>query len=33
VPLVASATTNSVKSLSDKDFVHIGHCEDCSKCE
>ena len=31
VELVASATTNSVKSFSDNVLVHIGHCDDCSK--
>ena len=33
VALVASATTSSVKSFSDRVLVHIGHCDDCSKCE
>ncbi len=31
VELVASATTNSVKSFSDNVLLHIGHCDDCSK--
>jgi len=33
VALEASATTSSVKSVSFNVLEHIGHCEDCSKCE